>query len=176
MKRFGFAYKYLHNKICDSKQAFYIQDRKLGEIEAPLAYKRKSVQELFQIQQQRIKYQQYFNPLGLRPTLPYTTKKSTPTEKFVDIDAIPIRTLKGHEQRNCLYFRTGVETSKFELKQYLTKLYNLDIEKMTVKINQGKVKRRRTSAGYYLLPSYKKWGVYLKSNIGQNNKSLQKRD
>jgi ribosomal protein L23 len=176
MKRFGLAYKYLHNKIYDSKQAFYIQDRKLGTIEVPLPYKNKSVQELYQIQQQRIKYQQYFNPLGLCATIPYTTKKSQAIEKFVDIDAIPIRTLKGHEQRNCLYFRTSVETSKFELKQYLAKLYNLDIDKMTVKINQGKVKRNRATAAYHILPSYKKWGIYLKTNIGQRNKILQKRE
>ena len=173
MKRFGLPYKYLENKIYNSRTSLYVKDPKLGIMQVPKSLRFSNMYDIIKINQKKMEFEKYLLPFGLKPTLPYSLEYEAPHHQFLNLNVILMPTVPGKEKPNCLYFKTGTEVSKFELKQYLMKLYNLPIFKIMVKINQGKIKRKRYSCGYYSRQTYKKWTVVLDTELGEENKHLQ---
>lgn len=65
-------------------------------------------------------------------------------------------------------FHVSPKMTKFEIKEYLIKLYNMPVSHVHTAIYQGKKRINRNSMKYFKEPDYKKAYVYLSDAEGAN--------
>lgn len=89
--------------------------------------------------------------------------RSQPVHKFFNKQIYLVRTGKELPD-NVLCFRTEQSLTKPEIKQYLTKLYGLEIKKVNTWNKMGKINKTRTRT-YYRDPDFKKVIVELENPV-----------
>jgi hypothetical protein len=78
--------------------------------------------------QKRLEFEKYMNPKGLKPTITSRFKKPAQEIEFVNHEMILTRSPKTYDNKNrTVCFRHNEDLSKPEIKQYLEKLYLLDV-------------------------------------------------
>jgi ribosomal protein L23 len=91
----------------------------------------------------RLDWEKYMCPNGLKPTITSNFKKPQLEHEFVNIDLKLLRSPKPMDQ-DWMAFRTTNDLSKPEIKQYLSKLYGMTVERVDTVRTQGKVFRSQT--------------------------------
>ena len=91
MKRFGFHPDQLYFHMRNPRKVRYLSHPKYGDFEAPKTVNKKDIttqtQEYMHSQyQQRLQFEKYMNPKGLKPTIPPHFPKPQPEIDFVNID------------------------------------------------------------------------------------------
>ena len=107
------------------------------------------------------------NPKGIKPTITSHFKKPTQEIDFVNHDMWLFRSFKPVE-RDVATFRTSTFMSKPEIKQYLTKIYDLPVENVGIYRKSGKVKRNYVNNQRWRKPDWKKAYVKLDFDVDPN--------
>ena len=142
MKRFGFHPDQLYFNIYNSKKVRYLQNTKLGKFEAPKnSASSTNMNELHANYQKRLEWEKYMNPKGLKPTITSHFQKPPQEQEFVNHEVLLMRSPKKIDN-DWASFRMSPYLSKPEIKQYLMKLYNLNVQAINTVNVQGKIMRR----------------------------------
>ena len=80
----------------------------------------------------------------------------------------PVLRTKSWLKRPVEVFHVSPAMTKFEIKEYLVKLYNLPVSHVHTALYQGKWRRNRFNGVKYKEPDYKKAFVYLQDAEGEN--------
>ena len=128
----------------------------MGKFEVPkTGAKSSSLKELYQNYQQRLDFEKYMNPKGLKPTITSNFHKPQTEIDFVNHEVKLMRSPKDYG-KDIVGFRVSNYLSKPELKQYLMKLYNLNIQKVNTANKQGKIMRNTDKPGHWRKKDWKK--------------------
>mmetsp|Transcript_38459 Transcript_38459/g.36811 ORF Transcript_38459/g.36811 Transcript_38459/m.36811 type:complete len:114 (-) Transcript_38459:26-367(-) len=104
------------------------------------------------------------NPKGLKPTIPSHFPKPQQEINFVSHSVQLLRTNKPLK-RNELAFRTSPFLSKIEARQYLAKLYSLEISEVQSFNKMGKIMNNQLERGYFRKKDWKKFWVKVNFNV-----------
>ncbi len=162
MKRFGYLRDYMHFNLYNTSKLIYAQHPLYGALELPKhpsGANGGNIRIQAQKYQQRLEFEKYLNPKGLKPTI--TSKFPQPQQRvdFANLMIYRVPTEKYYGP-GVLCFRSPVGLSKPEVKQFLTKLYDLSILSIHSVRRPGKI--MRTNEGkYWLKRETKKWIVKL---------------
>ena len=163
MKLFGFKRAMLYNKFYNPAEIRYLNVKGVGKFEAPKQTGIRELSKLANNYKQRLEYEKYMNPLGLKYTITSNFPKPGLTDEFSNFKCFLVRsgkTISG----NWIKFIVDINTSKPEIRQFLSKLYNLRIGRIHTVINPGKVKRnyrKNQFKGYFRTRDVKKAYVQL---------------
>lgn len=102
--------------------------------------------------------------LKLRPVTERKIGRPQPVEKFYNKPVFLTRSGKERPE-NALCFTSSQDLTKPELKQYFTKLYNLDIKKINTWNKQGKILRNNSNARYFRKPDIKRIILELNTTV-----------
>ncbi|CAE7572007.1 rplW [Symbiodinium sp. KB8] len=89
---------------------------------------------------------------------------------FPEMAIALVRRASARLPRNHFIFRTDPKWTKQEIKEYLQKVYEMDVERVATINYLGKVRRRRGLRPYMRLKSYKK--VYVLLGEGENTSNV----
>ncbi len=155
MKRFGFHPDQLYFNIYNSRKVRYLQHPHLGKFEAPKKSSSTSMTELHENYQKRLDFERYMNPKGYKPTITSNFKKPQMEIDFVNHEVQLMRSPKDYGEE-WVNFRVNNFLSKPELKQYLMKLYGMNIQQLNTANKQGKIMRNLDKHGYWRKKDWKK--------------------
>lgn len=117
----------------------YIETKNNGKFEVPMKSNTRSIQKLYNNYEERLDFEKYMNPKGLKPTITSRFKKPQESMDFISTEMLLMRSPKPYDDQT-VCFRTDNHLSKPEIKQYLTKLYNMPINKIGTFRKQGEIK------------------------------------
>ena len=80
------------------------------------------------------------NPKGYKPTITSNFKKPPTEIDFVNHEVMLMRSPKTYD-KDWVNFRVSPFLSKPEIKQYLMKVYSLNVQTINTANNQGKIMR-----------------------------------
>eukprot|EP00826_Nyctotherus_ovalis_P024778 TRINITY_DN19122_c0_g1_i1.p1 TRINITY_DN19122_c0_g1~~TRINITY_DN19122_c0_g1_i1.p1 ORF type:complete len:174 (+),score=34.91 TRINITY_DN19122_c0_g1_i1:116-637(+) len=145
MKRFGYLRDYMHFNLYNTTKMFYVKHPLYGPMELPKNPPGKSAHKIY-VQamnyNKRLEYEKYLNPKGLKPTITSSFPRPQQVFDFANLDICRVIPGKNYGP-GILCFRSATNLSKPEVKQFLTKLYNLPVVSVRSTLKQGKVKRSR---------------------------------
>ena len=104
------------------------------------------------------------NPKGFKPTITNNFAKPQREIDFVNHEMLLVRSPKDYGKEYAS-FRMSPFLSKPEIKQYLMKLYNLNVQKVATANKQGKIMRNMDKNGYWRKKDWKKAMVKLDFNV-----------
>jgi hypothetical protein len=96
----------------------YLKTKELGEFEAPMKSRTQSLTKLHQNYQDRLEFEKYMNPKGIKPTITSRFKKPAKEIEFVNHEFTLTRSPKPYED-NVVSFRCNDFLSKPEIRQYM---------------------------------------------------------
>ena len=155
MKRFGFHPEQLYFHQRNPLKVRYLKSKKFGEFEAPMKPKNRDLTSLVSNYQQRLDFEKYMNPKGLKPTITSRFKKPQQEIEFVSHSVMLHRSPRPYDE-NTVCFRVDPFLSRPELKQYLTKLYKLPIQDMKTVNKMGKIMTNYTNRRQWRKKDWKK--------------------
>ena len=130
MKRFGFHPDQLYFNMRNPMKVRYISCKRTGtSFEAPMKSNVNDINQLKKRYKDRLEWEKYMNPKGLKPTITSRFKKPAKEIEFVSHEMMLARSPKPYDD-NTVCFRHNDFLSKPEIKQYLSKLYKLPINKL----------------------------------------------
>ena len=97
----------------------------------------KNLHELAKNYEKRLEFEKYMNPKGLKPTITSRFKKPATEVEFVNHEMLLMRSNKPYNDKT-VCFRHNDFLSKPEIKQYMTKLYGLPIQRIGTFRKQGR--------------------------------------
>jgi hypothetical protein len=104
----------------------YLKTKELGDFEAPMKSRTQNLTTLHQNYQDRLAFEKYMNPKGIKPTITSRFKKPAAEIEFVSHEFHLTRSPKPYED-NIVNFRCNDFLSKPEIRQYMQKLYNMPV-------------------------------------------------
>jgi ribosomal protein L23 len=116
----------------------YLVDKERNKFEAPMKTSVKDVKTLKQNYSDRLEFEKYMNPKGLKPTITSRFKKPAKEIEFVSHELTLMRSPKPYDQ-NTVCFKHSDYLSKIEVRQYLSKLYKFPINRVASARHQGKI-------------------------------------
>jgi ribosomal protein L23 len=144
LKVFGFARAYTKYKIYDPTKFRYVEHPKYGYFEAPLRSNRREVKYLIDDYRNKLEYERFLNPKGLKYTITSNFPKIGDTHDYIDPKLFLVRSGK-QQPKNSIKFKVDESISKPEIKQIVEKLYKFKVEKVRTAIMPGRVKIDVTS-------------------------------
>jgi len=138
-KLFGFQRLHYLYKFYDPKNIKYIKSREHGYFEAPKFSKNRSLNHLVFQYKQKFEFEKYFNPKGLKCTYTSNFPKCANEIFLTNPNIYLVRTDKKYPA-NFAKFNVPMNYSKFEIKQFLEKMYQVKINKIHISILPGEVK------------------------------------
>ena len=107
----------------------YLVDKATGPFEAPMKSDIKDVKQLKKNYSDRLDFEKYMNPKGLKPTITSRFKKPAKEIEFCSHEMSLMRSPKPYDD-NTVCFKGDQFLSKPEINQYLSKLYKLPINRL----------------------------------------------
>ena len=163
-KRFGYHMDQLHFHLYDSRKNFYLHHKTHGPLEIPKTSKTKNIDKLAELYRQRVDYEKYMNPKGLKPTITSRFKRPPQEQEFVSHEVILQRSLRSYD-RNTVCMRVDPFLSQPEIKQYLMKLYQMPVLSMHTVNKMGQIKRHSYANKYWRKRDWKKAIVKLEYDV-----------
>ncbi|CDW87282.1 50s ribosomal protein l23 [Stylonychia lemnae] len=145
----------------NSRKVRYISSPEFGKIEVPKkTAQSNNIKELAKIQKEKDEWSKYMNPGGFKPTITSHFRKPQNEIDFLNHEMVLIRSPKdcGQEWAS---FRLSPFLSKPEIKQYLMKVYNLNVKSINTANFMGRIVRDQEKAGYFRKTDKKKAMVKL---------------
>lgn len=115
MKRFGFHADQLYFNMRNPKKVRYLTTKELGNFEAPMKANTRSLSQLHKQYEERLEWEKYLNPKGLKPTVTSRFKKPAEEHEFVSHEVLLMRSPKPYDDQT-VCFRTSNHLSKLEIK------------------------------------------------------------
>lgn len=143
MKRFGFHADQLYFNMRNPQKVRYLETKELGKFEAPMKTTSRSVTALHNNFKQKLDFEKYLCPNGLKPTVTSRFKKPAKEIDFVSHEMLLMRSPKPYNV-NTVCFRTSNFLSKPEIRQYMQKLYTMPIQTVGTFCKQGVFKNKRS--------------------------------
>lgn len=158
LKLLGYRRAHMLYNIYDPLRLRYIKLHKYGRIVYPKDTKRREIRFLHQAYKQKLIYERYLNPKGLKTTVTSNFPKTKAFEELLDLKCFLVRSGKQYEHSRFLKFMVDSSLSKPEIQQFLTKLYGLNIKSVRTAIQPGAVRRSQTAKTmrYFRSPDLKK--------------------
>jgi ribosomal protein L23 len=142
---YGFPRHYLTYKIYDPTKYRYLKSKHYGYFEAP---RRTRIPELYYLTnqyRQRLEYERMMNPRGHKLSMTSNFPKTGPTIDFLQPKQFFLTRSQKEYKKNELKFLVNKNWSKFEIKQFLQKLYRLNPKKIHTAILPGDVRVNNNS-------------------------------
>ena len=139
MKRFGFHPNQLYFNMRNPSKLLYVQNSVHGKFEVPKVKDTTDVNTLAQRYQQRQDFEKYMNPKGIKPTITSRFKKAPQEIDFVNQTVQLYRCPKTYED-NQVSFKVPPHMSKPEIKQFLSKVYNLPVQQVNTINKMGRMR------------------------------------
>lgn len=171
MKLFDFPRYYSQYKIYNPSKIKYLMSDKHGYFEAPKIRGPRELKTLVHNYQQRMEYEKYMCPKGLKYTYTSRFPKYGDQIDFVNMNIFLVRTNKKMDE-NSIKFKIPKNLSKPELKQFLSKLYSMNIEKVTTAILPGKVHYSIMHKHYIRTKDVKKAVVKINKRVDSNFQTI----
>jgi hypothetical protein len=115
MKRFGFHPDQLYFNQRNPMKVRYLQTKELGQFEVPMKSRVNSVGEMSKNYLNRLEFEKYLNPKGLKPTITSGFKKPAKEIDFVSHTFALMRTPKPYGDK-VVNFRCDNFLSKPEIR------------------------------------------------------------
>ena len=163
MKRFGFHPDQIYFKLRNPMKVRYLNTKNLGDFEAPAKTHEKNLHKLHENYKQRLEFEKYLCPKGVKPTITSRFKTPRPQQEFVSHEIVLARSPKT-QATNEMRFRTSQFLSKHEIQEYLGKLYRMPFkdQAMPNTINHmGRVMTDRSTRKQWRKADYKTVSVKL---------------
>jgi len=138
-KLFGFQRLHSLYKFYDPKNIKYLKSKDHGYFEAPKFSKNRSLNHLVYQYKQKTEFEKYMNPKGLKYTFTSNFPKVASEIKLTSPNIFLIRTDKKYPA-NFAKFNVPMNYTKFEIKQFLEKMYQVKIKTIHTSILPGEVK------------------------------------
>ena len=133
----------------------YVWTPQHGNFEVPKTKDTMNVNKLADNYQQRLDFEKYLNPKGLKPTITSRFKKPPVEQEYLSHEIMLMRSPKPYE-KNQICFRVAPHLSKPEIKQYLMKVYRLPVIKVDTFNKMGKIKVNNKNNTKWRKPDWKK--------------------
>jgi ribosomal protein L23 len=146
-KLFGFQRYQTQYKFYDPKNTLYLNSRLKGYFEAPKFSKDRSLNHLADQFKQRVEYEKYMNPKGLKYTITSNFPKVSTEIELTNPNIFLVRSEKKYPA-NFAKFSVPMNYSKLEIKQFIQKMYNVKIKSIHISILPGKVKHDPKLKGF----------------------------
>ncbi|CAI2382040.1 unnamed protein product [Moneuplotes crassus] len=137
-KRFGYHMDHLHFHVKNSRKMNYLRHKDYGQFSTPKSHNGACVQELINNHKHKLDYEKYLNPKGLKPTITNNFPKMGTEHDFVSHQMLLYKSFKPYK-RNVASFRCSPFMTKPEIKQYLMKIYGLNVIKVHTVNKQGRI-------------------------------------
>jgi ribosomal protein L23 len=138
LKVYGFPRHVMTYKMYNPTKIRYLKSRDLGYFEAPKYSKNPELRYLVDRYKQRLEYEKYMNPKGIKTTVTSNFPKFGPSIDYADPKIFLIKSPKIYEEDEVKFF-VDKNLSKYEIKQFLEKCYKLKVNKVSTAILPGKV-------------------------------------
>lgn len=138
-KLFGFQRLHSLYKFYDPKNIKYLKSKEFGYFEAPKFSKNRSLNHLVFQYKQKSEFEKYMNPKGLKYTFTSNFPKVASEIHLTNPNIYLVRTDKKYPA-NFAKFNVPMNYSKFEIKQFLEKMYQVKIKRIHTSILPGEVK------------------------------------
>ena len=158
-------------KIYNPRKLKYLTSEKYGYFEAPNVRGNRELKMIVNNYQQRVEYEKYMNPKGLKYSFTSRFPKFGDQHDFLNFNAFLVRTGKQIDS-NSIKFKIPKNLSKPELKQYLSKLYSMNIEKITTSILPGNVRYDSNQKRYIRTKDVKKAVVTINKEVDKNYQKI----
>merc|ERR1740117_339332 len=155
MKRFGFHTDQLYFNMRNPSKIKYVYHKSLGNFEVPKIKSTTNINDLYKNYQDRLDYEKYMNPKGLKPTITSRFEKPSQDVDFLNHEIMMHRSPKPYS-KNQVSFRMSPYLSKPEIKQYLTKVYKLPVQKVDTANKMGVIKTNNTTQMKWRKQNWKK--------------------
>ena len=119
----------------------------------------------------RLEFEKYLTPNGIKPTITSRFPKERQEIEFLSHRITLARSPKPYDEKT-ICFRCDPFLSKMEIKQYLTKVYNLPVESLTTVNVMGKIMTDRATRRKWRKKDYKKAIVKLEYEVDQEYQRL----
>ncbi len=171
MKLFDVPRYYTQYKIYNPLKMKYLMSNKYGYFEAPKTRGPRELKTIVHNYQQRVEYEKYMCPKGLKYSYTSRFPKYGDQIDFVNYNIFLVRTGKNMDE-NSIKFKIPKNLSKPELKQFLSKLYSMDIQKVTSAILPGKVHYDQNQRRYIRTKDVKKAVVSIGKKVDSNFQNI----
>jgi len=138
LKLFGFQRATMNYNYYNPLKVKCWRENKNGYFEAPRYSKNRTLHHLVDQYKQRVEYEKYMNPRGIKPTITSNFPKIGDTLDFVNLKCILVRSGKDYNG-NFIKFLVDKKMSKPEIVQYLQKLYEMKPKQVKTAILPGEV-------------------------------------
>lgn len=138
-KLFGFQRLHSLYKFYDPKNIKYLKSKEHGYFEAPKFSKNRSLNNLVYQYKQKSEFEKYMNPKGLKYTFTSNFPKVASEIHLTSPNIYLVRTDKKYPA-NFAKFNVPMNYSKFEIKQFLEKMYQVKIKRIHTSLLPGEVK------------------------------------
>ena len=165
-KLFGFHRFQTKFKFYDPKNIQYLTSEKYGYFEAPKFTKNRSLSHLVFQYKQKLEYEKYFNPKGYKYTYTANFPKVSTDIYLTNPNIYLVRTDKKYPS-NFAKFNVPMNYSKFEIKQFIQKMYQSEIKTIHVSILPGEVKFDNDKRRYVRTRDVKRAAIEFYSKVDQ---------
>jgi ribosomal protein L23 len=117
----------------------YLRSKDFGYFETPKNTKNKELRILYQKYKQRLEYEKYMNPLGLKYSYTSNFPKIAPIIDMPNPKAWLVRTDKVYRDDE-IKFLVDKKMSKPEIKHFVQNVYNINVQKVSTAILPGQIK------------------------------------
>jgi ribosomal protein L23 len=146
-KLFGFQRYQTQYKFYDPKNTLYLSSRLKGYFEAPKFSKNRSLNHLTDQYKQRVEYEKYMNPKGLKYTITSNFPKVSSEIELANPKIYLVRSEKKYPA-NFAKFSVPMNYSKIEIKQFIQKMYNVKIKSIHISILPGNIRHDPKLKGF----------------------------
>ena len=154
-KRFGYHLDNLHFHLRNSKKMQYFRHRDHGVFSVPQTRKTNDLNQLLKNYNQRKDYEKYMNPKGLKPMVTSNYPVQGPEHDFVSHNVLLYKSIKPYN-KNVASFRCPVFMTKPEIKQYIMKIYGLNVLKVHTVNKMGRIVKNRETNTRWRKKDWKK--------------------
>jgi ribosomal protein L23 len=147
LRVYGFPRHVMQYKLYDPRKIKYLNSKAYGYFEAPKTGDNRELRFLVDRYKQRLEYEKYFNPKGYKITWNSRLPKTGITLDYVNLKCFLVRTNKQYEKDNLIKFLVDKKLSKVEITQFIEKLYQIRVNKISTAILPGRVKQKITGKG-----------------------------
>ena len=165
-KRFGYHLDNLHFHLRNSSKMNYFWNKKYGYFSAPKTAQGQLAWKQIENHKKKKDYEKYLNPKGLKPTITSNFQKMGDQQDFVSHNIMLIRSFKPYDNPNIATFKCSPFLSKFEIKQYLMKIYGVNVVKVHTVNKQGRIMRNAMNNTRWRKQDWKKAIVEFDFRVG----------
>lgn len=176
LRIFGFPRHVMSYKVYNPLKVKYLKSKRFGYFEAPKNFKNPELVNLVYNYKQRLEYEKHLNPKGYKLTWTSNMPKVAEQIDYVNPKFLMVRSKKDYTN-NQMKFLVDKNQSKYEMKQFFEKLYQIPVKQVNTAILPGKVRRhqqKHPDGAYYRTRDRKKAVMTIDCEVDENLRKMKK--